>query len=74
MNEREWGTTEDGAMVEIIPFMPGDKVKIKGNTVHIITIVDYYYIVFKWFERPTQRWRYGIEHNSAFQRMVEGGK
>jgi len=66
-----WEVADDGAIIEIIPYMPGDKVKVDGIVVHIITIVDYYYIVFKWFEQPKQAWRYNIKHYSKFKRLVD---
>ncbi len=50
---------------------PGVKIKLRNGMekklLHIITIVEDDYVVFKWWARYKQRWIYEVEFSYYFQ-------
>ena len=48
-------------------FKPGDTYHILNgpvhtNKIHVLTVVDDEYVVFKWYGRYKQWWHYQVEH------------
>ena len=50
------------------------KGNLNNKKIHVLAIVDSYYIVYKYWSKYKQRWHYQVEHENYFNMLIKNNQ